>query len=193
MRPAAGTSATGALFAVLLAACGTVGVVDRTETGGAILLRGGQPTIPSLTNLHDRYGIRTVVNLRGSEPGDESYAEERRAVEAIGARWVQLPFSGRAMPSHEFVTAFFDLVEDPRNWPIFIHSEGGVHRTGLVVALYRIQYKGWPAGEALEAMNRESLTWGANERTALRRYVLAFNADPARRLPAAVSGGASEP
>ncbi|MHC4222577.1 MAG: protein-tyrosine phosphatase family protein, partial [Planctomycetota bacterium] len=74
-----------------------------------------------------------------------------------------------------------------------IHSEGGVHRTSLVVALYRMQYQGWSAGDALDEMNRQSLTWGARDRTALRRYVLAFNADPKRRLPAEVSGGASAP
>jgi protein tyrosine/serine phosphatase len=180
-------------LAALLAACGSVGVVDRTETGETILLRGGQPTLPSLRSLHERYGIRTVVNLKGAEPGEDSYREEQRAVEAIGARWVQLPFSGYEMPSGESVVAFFDLVEDARNWPIFIHSEGGVHRTSLVVALYRIQYQGWSAGDALDEMNRQSLTWGAKDRTALRRYVLAFSADPKRRLPAAVYGGASAP
>jgi protein tyrosine phosphatase (PTP) superfamily phosphohydrolase (DUF442 family) len=176
------------LLLCLAAACGSVRVVDRAGDGRAILIRGGQPTRSSLQRLQETYGIKTVVNLRGENPEKAWFLEERRAVEEIEARWVHIRLSGREAPSQESVEAFFRLVEEPANWPIFLHCESGVHRTGVMTALYRMQFQGWPPDEALAEMERRGFGWGMADRSVLRSYILSFNPDRNRELPAAASG-----
>lgn len=178
------------LLACLLAGgCGVTQVVDRAEDGTPILIRSPQPDQDDLVELSDAHGVRTVVNLRGTPgPGEEApgwYADEREGVEAIGAEWVQLRVSGGARPLPETVEQFFSLVEDPRRWPILIHCQGGIHRTGLLSALYRIQYQGWSAAAAIAEMEDLWFDWTVRDREELKRYLREYQPDPQRRVPRA--------
>jgi protein tyrosine/serine phosphatase len=172
------------LGSLLLAGCGVTMVVDRAADGTPILVRSPQPDEDDLRALAEEHGVRTVVNLRG-EPDPETgwFQEERRGVEAIGARWVQLRVSGGAAPEPATVGAFCDLIEDPANWPVLVHCQGGVHRTGLLGALYRIQYQGWSAEAAVAEMEDLWFDWTTRDRDALKRWLRAYRPDPARRVP----------
>src|SRR5688572_19328066 len=103
-----------ALLVLLLVApgCGVTQVVDRTTEGEPILIRTPQPDVDDLVRLHEKFGVRTVVNLRGEKPGEDWFEEERRGVEAIGARWVHLKTSGQSEPNAETIQRFMALVED---------------------------------------------------------------------------------
>jgi len=171
-----------AIFVLLLGACGSVAVVDRDEAGRAILVRSGQPTQETLGRLHARHGIRTVVNLRGEHPGKGWWEEERRGVASIGARWVQLQTGGREAPPPETVAAFLDLIEEPEARPVLLHCESGIHRTGMLVALYRIQYQAWSAEEAITEMRRQGFRLGGRDRSAIEQYLREYRPDPSRRL-----------
>jgi protein tyrosine phosphatase (PTP) superfamily phosphohydrolase (DUF442 family) len=192
-----------ASFLVLLAApgCGVLQVVDRSHDGEPILIRSPQPDSDDLRSLHERFGVKTVVNLRGESPGESWFEEERRGVEAIGARWVHLRTSGKREPGPELVQSFLELVEDERNWPIVIHCQGGVHRTGLLAALYRIQYQGWSPKQAIREMEDCYFDWTVNDREALKRWLRGYQRDPGRQvvrgplrsLPSAVAAAAPSP
>jgi len=175
--------ARGALLIVLLAAsCGSVAVVDRDARGGAILVRSGQPTRETLERLYSQYGIRTVLNLRGEHPGKGWWEEERRGVASIWARWVQWPVGGRERPPPELVEAFLDLVEDPAARPVLLHCESGIHRTGIFVAVYRMQHQGWSAERALAELRRQGFRLGGADRSEVEAYLREFRPDPSRRL-----------
>jgi protein tyrosine/serine phosphatase len=165
-----------------LSACGVTEVVDRQEDGDPILIRSPQPDSRDLKALHSRFGVRTVLNLRGKKPGDSWFENERDGVEEIGARWIHLAVSGVRKPSHEMVQEFFSLVEEPSNWPILLHCQGGIHRTGLMTALYRMQYQGWTAAAAIAEMDRNYFNWGTTDRSAVKTYLRRFRRDPRRSL-----------
>lgn len=168
-RPRVPTALVGALLA--LAGCGPTAVVDRRADGRAILIRSPQPDADDLAELAAREGVRTVVNLRGAAPGEAWFEEERRGVEAIGARWVQHETSGRAAPGPRWVETTLALLSDEAAWPILVHCEGGVHRTGLVVALYRMAIQGWSAARAIEELEDEWFDWTLVDRDAIRRFL----------------------
>jgi protein-tyrosine phosphatase len=45
-------------------------------------------------------------------------------------------------------------VNDPANWPVFVHCQGGRHRTGVMTAVYRMSNEGWNANKAYEEMRQ---------------------------------------
>ena len=158
--------------------------MDREPGGRAILIRSPQPDEDDLCELHQEHGIKTVLNLRGDNPERSWYQEERRGVRAIGAEWVHLGISGSRPPLPEELEAFFSLVEDRKRWPILLHCQGGIHRTGAFVALYRMQYQGWPSERAVAEMEDRYFNWTTRDRSALKEWLLRYQRDPKHRLPA---------
>jgi protein tyrosine/serine phosphatase len=174
------------LLAVLASgavACAGSEVLDRAADGRPILIRAPQPDHEALQELDAEHDLRTVVNLRIRRPSTDAWFEEQvRAVESIGARLVMLRISGHRAPTPEQLDAFFDLVEDPANWPILIHCRGGTHRTGVLAAVYRIQYQGWSPEQALEEMDSLLFAWTLEDREPLKDFVRGYRPDPTRRL-----------
>lgn len=171
--------------------CGVTQVVDRADDGAPILIRSPQPDADDLEELHERFGVQTVVNLRGEKPGASWFEEEREGVARIGARWVHLRTSGKSAPSPEQVEAFLDLVQDRDNWPIVLHCQGGIHRTGLWSALYRIQFQGWSSERAIEEMEDLYFDWSITDRDALKRWLRGYRRDPERQVARGPAGSAA--
>ena len=99
--------------------------------------RGAQPNEQDYKDLQG-LGIKTVIDLR-SDP--ESY--EKRDVEALGMRYVNIPMSDSAYPKTEQVNQFLKLVDDPSTGKFFVHCAGGRHRTGVMGAVYRFNHYHW--------------------------------------------------
>jgi len=103
------------------------------------LYRSGEMPLDRLISTCLSYGIRTVVDFRKS---GELAAAERAALASAGVRHVHLP--SNQVPTPETVLAFLQIMDDPRNHPVLVHCTHGVGRTGLIAAVYRIEYQGWP-------------------------------------------------
>lgn len=169
------------LLLLLPAACAGVRVVDRADDGTPILLCGGQPDVDRLKELHARHGIRTVVSLRGERPEASWWRNEKAGVEAIGATWIHLPVSSHEAVPPETRGAFFDLVEDRANWPLYVHCESGIHRAGLVCGLYRMQYQGWTAERAIAEMRKNGFDL-RGDRPAAKAFLRGYRPDPGRAI-----------
>jgi protein tyrosine/serine phosphatase len=174
----------GILIALTSSGCGVTEVLEFDASGRAILIRSPQPDERDLADLKATYGLKTVLNLRGESPGERWFEEEREGVRAIDAEWRHLAVSGSQPPRREELSAFFDLVEDPTKWPILIHCQGGVHRTGAYSALYRMQYQGWAPARAVYEMEDNYFNWTTRDRSALKEWLLRYVPDSSRRLPA---------
>jgi len=97
------------------------------------LFRGAQPSEDGFRSLQ-HMGITIVVNFRN----DDEATREKAAVEALGMKYVAIPWSGRQNPSTPQVVQFLDLVRDNPQAKIFVHCQRGADRTGTMVAAYRI-------------------------------------------------------
>lgn len=104
------------------------------------ILRGAQPRPEGYETLR-KMGIRTVVNLRFRHG-------ERRAVEAAGMRSVEIPMDTLSNVDPAKVRKVLAVMTDPENLPLFVHCAHGKDRTGLVVAVYRMEVDGWSEEEA---------------------------------------------
>ncbi|HEY6242875.1 MAG TPA: tyrosine-protein phosphatase [Pyrinomonadaceae bacterium] len=101
------------------------------------LYRGAQPDESDYKDLK-ALGINTVVDLT-----DNPKSYERRDVEALGMRYVNIPMSDSSYPRDEQINAFLKLVNDSSTGKLYIHCAGGRHRTGVMGAVYRFNVNHW--------------------------------------------------
>lgn len=99
--------------------------------------RGAQPDESDYKDLK-ALGVKTVIDLTDSPKG-----YEKRDVEALGMRYVNIPMSDSSYPKEDQVNSFLTLVNDPSTGTMFIHCAGGRHRTGVMGAVYRYNVNHW--------------------------------------------------
>jgi tyrosine-protein phosphatase SIW14 len=142
--------------------------------------RGAQPTPDGFKSL-SRLGIKTIIDLRGSE---HSEAEEEKIVEANGMRYVSIPMKGMTTPSDEQITSALALLNDETASPVFVHCKRGADRTGAAVACYRIQHDHWDNDKALREARGFGMSW---YQLALQHYVEGFGKSADHPIPALIA------
>ena len=108
--------------------------------------RGGQPKENDYQQL-TALGIKTVIDLQ-KNPKDY----EKRQVEALGMRYVNIPMSDKDYPETSKIDEFLKLVNDPETGKFYVHCAGGRHRTGATIATYRMAVGGWTIDQAYGEM-----------------------------------------
>jgi tyrosine-protein phosphatase SIW14 len=127
-----------------------------------VLYRSGQLPLYRLKQICAQYGIRTVVSLRdGTKTNDE---EEEKWVKAKALNFVRIqyrewwPDKNGKVPAEKSVQEFRDVMDDPKNYPVLVHCFAGIHRTGMMCAVYRMDYQGWTNDEAMNEMRAMGYT-----------------------------------
>jgi protein tyrosine phosphatase (PTP) superfamily phosphohydrolase (DUF442 family) len=115
------------------------GVVDGR------IYRGGQPDEEEYTQLK-ALGVTTVIDLRL-----DAKSTSRERAEAAGLTYVNIPIDGHGTPTDEHATAFLKTVEGASG-PVYVHCAGGRHRTGSMVAVYRMTQNNWNIDQAYGEM-----------------------------------------
>ncbi len=99
--------------------------------------RGGQPKETDYKDLAS-LGVKTVIDLR-----DDPESYEKRAVEALGMHYVNIPMSDKEYPKADQIDSFLKLTNQPETGKFFVHCAGGRHRTGVMGAVYRFTNNHW--------------------------------------------------
>ncbi|HLG13089.1 MAG TPA: dual specificity protein phosphatase family protein [Blastocatellia bacterium] len=133
------------------------------------LYRGAQPKATDYASLA-ALGIKTVIDLQR-----EGEADEQQLVEDAGMKFFRIGMSDRSRPAPGQADEFFSIISDPANQPVFVHCHGGRHRTGVLIALYRITREGWTAERAYEEMKQYQFAKGIGH-GALKQYVFDYYA-----------------
>ncbi|KQS76301.1 protein tyrosine phosphatase [Rhizobium sp. Leaf384] len=119
------------------------------------LYRSAQPSGADLSEYKSRYGIRTVINLRG-EGSSAWYRDEVEAAAREGMVHIDFRMSAfKALTLEENYALIAILRDSPK--PILIHCKSGADRTGLASVIYASQV----AGEDAETAGRQlSIAYG---------------------------------
>ncbi|MCS7015599.1 MAG: tyrosine-protein phosphatase [Gemmatales bacterium] len=114
------------------------------------LYRSGQLSQRGLERTLRRFGIRTVINLQEEAPNPELGAESEVALcRRLAVRYVFLPCDSLSREQYqagdwpESARLFLALATDPASQPVLIHCRAGLHRTGVLCAIYRVCAQGW--------------------------------------------------
>lgn len=110
------------------------------------IYRGGQPDEDEYKQLSG-LGIKTIIDLR-----NDAKTKARYLAEGAGMRYINLRLDSKVPPTKEESDKFLQIVNDQANWPVFVHCAGGRHRTGVLLAVYRMEVDGWNANQAYEEM-----------------------------------------
>jgi tyrosine-protein phosphatase SIW14 len=136
----------------------------RTVVPGRVF-RGGQMTAEGFTDNIRALHINTVVNVQDDFPDpdlelsfwDARTVKESALCERLHVRYVALApdlISRREVPEHRpaVIDQFLDLLDDESVYPVLIHCKAGLHRTGVLAAVYRMEYQGWSHEEAYQEL-----------------------------------------
>ena len=116
--------------------------------------RGAQPEPGDYAALK-ALGVNTVIDLR-NDPTDY----EKKHVEELGMKYVNLPMSGWKYTSDTQVDDFMKVMNDPATGVVYVHCKAGKHRTGLTGAIYRLEKYGWDYDKAYKEMkNYDYSSW----------------------------------
>lgn len=111
------------------------------------LYRSGMPGYKNLKSLLVTYGIKTVVVLTHKVPDEVALASAMRGVVIY-----TIPIPPSHLPKDKDIEKFLAIVKNPQNHPILIHCYHGADRTGVLIAIYRIEEEGWTLHEAEKEM-----------------------------------------
>jgi tyrosine-protein phosphatase SIW14 len=126
-----------------------------------VLYRCGQLTPAGLERVCHDYQIKTVVTLRASRrsPADtpqdaweEDFCAARNMNHCRIVPRVWGADENGEIPAEQAVQEFLAVMEKKENHPVLIHCFAGIHRTGTMCAIYRMEYHGWSAERAMEEM-----------------------------------------
>jgi protein-tyrosine phosphatase len=125
------------------------------------LYRSGQMSAAGFERICHEYGIRTVIKLREPKDHDDDIATDAAQQAFCEQHQIQLyrrePLDWEVddsgtVPAEQNLRWFEELLDDavmaPR--PILVHCFAGIHRTGAIVAVYRLREQGWSNREAVD-------------------------------------------
>jgi protein tyrosine/serine phosphatase len=141
------------------------------EVDPGILYRSGQLTAEGFRDAVARIGIHAIINCQDEIPGQDVFADpripltfwDRQTVREsavcsdLGIKYVHLTpdlCSNRSDPAArpQVIDEFLSLMDNPANRPVLLHCKAGLHRTGVLVAVYRMEYDGWDPLAAVEEL-----------------------------------------
>ena len=111
------------------------------------LYRSAQLSGPVLTDVIDRYGIRTVINLRGRNPGAEWYRDETAITARKGITHIDIEMSASKEPEAVTIDRLIEAFKTSSR-PILVHCEAGADRSGLAAAIFELAFAHRPVSVA---------------------------------------------
>lgn len=116
------------------------GVVDGR------IYRGEQPRKGEYAELA-ALGVTTVIDLRL-----DAHDDAKESCEAAGLKYVNIPIDDRKCPTDADVVAFLRTLDADPHAKVYVHCAGGRHRTGSMIAVYRMARDGWSLDQAYKEM-----------------------------------------
>ncbi len=86
-----------------------------------------------------KYGIKTVINLRGKSK-KKWWLQENAVCQKCNVKYINIPMSGHTIPSKENLISLLDTFQKAPQ-PILIHCKAGRDRTGEAAAIWLMDQK----------------------------------------------------
>lgn len=118
------------------------------------LFRSGEPTEAGLRTAHDKYGIKTLIDLRAA-PRDINF--ERAIADRLGMTYINLPMSDKP-PTQAQVATLMKTLRAARDSkplePVLVHCAHGSDRTGCMIGIWRVTEDGYDYDRAYKEMRK---------------------------------------
>jgi protein tyrosine/serine phosphatase len=126
----------------------------ETITEGKVYKSGVIPP-DEIADYVKEYNIKSIVDMRFPGTGDDQNnpeipAELTAEKEAIAKiKGVNYFNNGSdQIPTQKNLDYFFEIMDNPDNYPVLLHCYHGVGRAEMYSAIYRIEYENWDKNDA---------------------------------------------
>ena len=161
------------------------------------LYRSGCMTAWGLEEAIKKHRIRTVINLMEEAPDPSLAAHffskrtipESELCQKLGVRYYSmlveyLPLNESLRKRPATIERYLEILDDPSSYPVLVHCKAGLHRTGVLVGVYRMEYEDWTTAQALAEIKKngfgEFASTSSNEY--IRQYILDYRPHQRRGL-----------
>lgn len=170
------------IILIVLAAVGAI--VWRHKTGPyhfmvvepGVLYRSGWMNPGNQEKIVKKYEIRTVVNL--CLPTEQAYlnnyTDEQQVCRKNGVELINIPMPGNTPPTEEQRTQWLNLLRDKDKQPIIVHCAQGVTRTGVMVAIYEMEFLHKDNAQTLKELPRFGHKFDVPKRKKICDYILNY-------------------
>lgn len=135
------------------------------EVENGVLYRSSRLGADGLENAIARYGIKSVLNLCGPQPGVAWYDGEVQIARGHGVLFRDLAISANQALDPMQLAELLEVLRDAPK-PLLIHCRAGSDRTGLACALF-VAWRGGPTSRPVNnwgSITATSLIWAARAR-----------------------------
>ena len=120
-----------------------------------------------------------MINVQNEEPNPkiEGDRTEEEVCRELGVRYLHIApdlLERNRIPKErpQAIAEFLKIMDDPAHYPVLIHCRAGLHRTGVLVAIYRMEYQGWTWHEALHELVENG--FGRSNSSARNDYIMQY-------------------
>ena len=124
-----------------------------------VLYRSGQLTPAGFEQVLSEHGIKTVITLRTSRTAalppdtwEEGICAARNVKHVRIVPRVWGADEKGEIPAEQGVQEFLAVMDKKENHPVLVHCFAGIHRTGTMCAIFRMEHHGWTPERAMEEM-----------------------------------------
>ncbi len=143
------------------------------------LYRSNHPTPGALARAVRKFGIKTLVNLRGHRACGAD-ALSREAAARLGIAHIDMAFESRGAPHKERILRFYEIYQTMA-FPALMHCKSGADRAGLASGL-AILFEDGRAEEALKHLALRYLHSSKARTGILDAFFLRYQADAEGRI-----------
>jgi hypothetical protein len=159
------------------------------EVDPGVLYRSGQLTADGFRDAIAQTRARLVINCQDEFPDpnlwhsfwDRRTIPETELCRELGVQYAHLEPDlcfNRCDPTArpKVIDQFLALMDDPGSRPALLHCKAGLHRTGVLTAVYRMEYDGWDPPAALAELKANGFgeVAGTAANDYIRQYILNY-------------------
>ena len=124
-----------------------------------------------------RYGIRAVVDFRRNK---KEVNCERVLLESLGVKYFNLQ-TGQ-VPDDKTVEKFIEIVRCAENISVLFHCTHGAGRTGVFMAIYRMEFKGMSNRQVISKALWRSFFWNFRPDSKKERFLRSYQSSVKKML-----------
>lgn len=111
--------------------------------------RSAQLSPDELKEAIAKYGIKTVISLRGAPVNSYWYPGEVETLKEANVKFLAFGWTSDYFPHNDDFQGFLKALKEEQ-YPVLVHCRTGADRTGEASAIYAIEYMHMPKEEAIE-------------------------------------------
>ena len=117
------------------------------EVSKGMVYRSAQLDRDQLLEYMNKYGIKSILNLRGKKEDKQWYKDEMEVAGTKGVVIVSFRLSPEKIIPPSVIAEIIDLMKKAPK-PILVHCKAGADRSGLVAAVWKLAVEKLPPKEA---------------------------------------------